>query len=78
MITVSVIVPAYNEISTIKELLDSVNNQKIKGISFEIIVIDDGSTDGTKEFLKSNSSLYDLFLENPTNLVWRCCERGSS
>tara|TARA_Y100000996_G_scaffold414400_1_gene405153 strand:+ start:116 stop:808 length:693 start_codon:yes stop_codon:yes gene_type:complete len=68
MITVSVIVPAYNEISTIKELLDSVNNQKIKGISFEIIVIDDGSTDGTKEFLKSNSSLYDLFLENPTNL----------
>ena len=68
MITVSVIVPAYNEMNTIKELLDSVKKQKVKGISFEIIVIDDGSTDGTKEFLKSNSDLYDLFLENSTNL----------
>ena len=68
MITVSVIIPAYNEMNTIKELLDSVKKQNIKGISFEIIVIDDGSTDGTKEFLKSNSDLYDLFLENSTNL----------
>ena len=48
MITVSVIIPAYNEMNTIKELLDSVKKQNIKGISFEIIVIDDASEDNSK------------------------------
>ena len=68
MLTISIIVPAYNEINTIKELLMSVNRQQIKDVEFEIIVVDDGSTDGTRELLESIPDLYDLFLVNDSNL----------
>lgn len=44
---VSIIVPIYNGASTIRETLDSVLQQSIK--AFELIVIDDGSTDNTLE-----------------------------
>ena len=46
----SVIIPVYNEIGTIKEILDKVNAVPIPK---EIIVIDDHSIDGTREFLKN-------------------------
>lgn len=55
----SVIIPAYNEINTIEEILEKV--KKIK-ISKEIIVVDDGSTDGTREYLDNlNDSLVKVF-----------------
>ncbi len=46
----SVIIPLYNEINNIEELLKRVNNVKIDK---EIVIVDDGSTDGSKEWLKS-------------------------
>lgn len=45
----SIIVPVYNEIDTIEEVLKKVQKVPLKK---EIIVVDDGSTDGTKEKLK--------------------------
>lgn len=44
----SVVIPAYNEIDTIEEIIS-----RVQAVNFEkeIIVVDDGSTDGTKEFL---------------------------
>ena len=47
---VSVIIPAYNEISTIEKILERV---KQTGLVREIIVVDDGSTDGTREYLRA-------------------------
>lgn len=49
--TLSVIIPCYNEINTIQEVINKVKNTSIK--SKQIIIIDDFSTDGTREFLNS-------------------------
>ena len=50
-ITISVIIPCYNEVSTIEKIIKAVLDSTLE--NKEIIVIDDGSTDGTKELLKS-------------------------
>jgi glycosyltransferase involved in cell wall biosynthesis len=49
--TVSVIVPAYNAEKTIVETIQSIQKQSFS--DFEIIVIDDGSTDRTVEILQT-------------------------
>jgi len=51
--TISVIVPAYNEKDKIAAVISSLKDVLGKGgYKHEIIVIDDGSTDGTQEILK--------------------------
>ena len=46
----SVIVPVYNEIAHIDELLQAIHASPVKK---EIIIVDDGSTDGTREKLRA-------------------------
>ena len=48
----SIIIPCYNEINYIEKVVDSVHFQKIE--SKEIIVVDDGSKDGSTQILKND------------------------
>ena len=45
----SIVIPVYNEIETLEKLLDKV---RAVDIEKEIILVDDGSTDGSREILK--------------------------
>jgi len=58
MVKVSVIIPAYNEAGTILTVLEAVNSQKVEGVDFEVIVVDDGSTDGTDKLIAANPRLF--------------------
>ena len=69
MLTLSIIVPVYNEDKTILQILNLVN-QKIKELNnykFEIIIIDDCSTDKTKSILEENKNLYNKIVFNDKN-----------
>lgn len=48
----SIIIPVYNEKNTILDVLDRVNSVNLSGgLNKEIIVVDDASSDGTREIL---------------------------
>src|SRR5512139_3594521 len=50
-VPVSVIIPAYNRKSELEQLLAALAGQTLPLGSFEVIVVDDGSDDGTREWL---------------------------
>lgn len=52
---VSVIIPVFNEAHTIESVINSVHRDMPSGISYEIIIVDDGSTDKTPAILRSIS-----------------------
>jgi glycosyltransferase involved in cell wall biosynthesis len=45
----SVVIPVYNEVLNIREIVNRVQNQKLAS---EIVIVDDGSKDGTRDILK--------------------------
>ncbi len=62
----SIVIPCYNELNTIEEILDAV--RVAPGGDKEIIVIDDFSTDGTRELLVGNlSSKIDILVLHEMN-----------
>ena len=62
----SIVIPVFNEKNYILEILKKVNHQR-KNFDLEIIVSDDGSSDGTKEILKKNSEMYDKLIDETVN-----------
>ncbi len=61
---VSVIIPSYNRRPMLKEAVDSVLAQDFE--DFELIVVDDGSTDGTTDEIKAYGGRVKLF-RHPEN-----------
>lgn len=62
---ISVVIPTYNRKKYIERAIDSVISQSYK--PFEIIVIDDGSTDGTYELIKQSYSSSLISLKKQKN-----------
>ncbi len=50
--TISVVIPTYNSGALLKQTLDSALNQTLAPL--EILVVDDGSTDGTADWIEAN------------------------
>ncbi|MDR7521797.1 MAG: glycosyltransferase family 2 protein [Armatimonadota bacterium] len=66
----SVVIPVYNERGTIEEVLRRV---RAVGIASEIIVVDDGSTDGTQEALRR---LCEHASRDHTRILFQATNRG--
>lgn len=56
----SVIIPVYNERATIQEIVEKVQQVELPHINKEIIIVDDQSTDGTREILKKWSGIENI------------------
>lgn len=55
---VSFIIPAYNASTTITRCMDSIYNLNLESSSFEVIIIDDSSTDNTVDIIQSYSTTH--------------------
>jgi len=53
---VSVVIPTYNRLPILKKCLDALENQILidEIHNYEIVIVDDGSTDGTHDWIKLN------------------------
>ena len=63
----SVIIPVYNEENTIQEILQQV---RAVGLAHEIIIVDDGSTDRTRELLKAEET------QPGTQVIYQAVNQG--
>jgi glycosyltransferase involved in cell wall biosynthesis len=63
----SIIIPSYNEQKTIIQTLKRIKETKSAFADYEVIVINDGSTDDTSSLLKSNSELYNHLIDYEKN-----------
>jgi glycosyltransferase involved in cell wall biosynthesis len=57
----SIVIPVFNEASTIAEVLRRVVEVDLEDLEKDIIVVDDGSTDGTRELLRSIRNITLIF-----------------
>src|SRR5919199_4078834 len=57
---VSVVVPVYNTMPDLELCLRSLVSQATRSCSYEVITVDDGSTDGSGELLDEYAQRYDM------------------
>ena len=53
----SIVIPVFNAEKTIRDTIDHLYNNKTR--DFEVIAVDDGSTDNSYSILKTYADLYD-------------------
>lgn len=58
---ITILIPVFNEVNTIREILQKVEEAPFGGLEKEIILIDDFSVDGTREILKELEGTYKIF-----------------
>lgn len=56
----SILMPVYNEQTTLREILTQIRSVELPGIDREIIAVDDGSTDGSRAILAEEASKDDI------------------
>jgi glycosyltransferase involved in cell wall biosynthesis len=63
---ISILIPVYNEAKFLQEILAKVEAVDFCGLQQEIILVDDGSTDGTREVLKTLEAEHE---NNPLRII---------
>ena len=66
--TLSILMPVFNEISTVERAVDDALSADLPVEARQLVIVDDGSTDGTREFLRGR--------EWPENVVLVLHERN--
>ncbi len=66
-IQISVVIPTYNKLDRLKVILFCLGKQNLSKEQYEVIVINDGSSDGTQEFLDSLNVDYTLKITHQKN-----------
>lgn len=58
---ITVLIPVFNEVNTLETILQKVEEASFCGLEKEVILIDDFSTDGTRDILKNLEGKYKIF-----------------
>ena len=68
LVKVSVLIPTFNEVATIQDVVEAVRSVRMEGVTFEIVIVDDGSTDGTDTLCRESlAGKIDVFERQPEN-----------
>lgn len=68
---ISIIIPVYNKVELTRQCIDSIYMNPIK-TPFEIIVVNNCSTDGTKEYLDNESRVRYIHMKSNANFSGGC------
>lgn len=60
----SIVVPVYNEKDTVLQILSKIDPVDLGSVEKEIIIVDDGSTDGTRELLRGLGDKYKILYQD--------------
>ena len=66
-ILISILIPSFNEEKTILNVLNRISKTIDPSINYEVVVINDGSTDNTLELLEQNKNLYNQLITYEKN-----------
>lgn len=66
-ILISILIPSFNEEKTILNVLNRISKTIDPSINYEVIVINDGSTDNTLKLLEQNKNLYNQLITYERN-----------
>ena len=74
--TVSIVIPVFNEKETILEILDKIESASVLGLKKEIIIVDDFSTDGTRDILSQLKHKYKIIYHKKNGGKGRALRTG--
>src|SRR6516165_9610456 len=64
---VSVVIPTFNRLARLQQVLAALSAQTYPRDRFEVVVVSDGSTDGTDEFLAEAAAPFELTVVTQPN-----------